>query len=441
MSHSERKELFMTADGIFTALMRRSSHTAPAGASPVRVFPARARSAFARAALPPLLLILAACGDNSTGINAAPPPPEAGVITVTARPLTLVTELSGRTAPLLIAEVRPQVDGIIQERLFEEGADVSRGMSLYRIDPALYRARVNSAAAALEKARANAAAAKVREERYRRMRGSQAIGEQDYDDALAAHKQALAEVSIAAAELDYANIQLERTAVLSPISGRIGKSSVTRGALVTANQPEPLATVQQLHPMYVDVTQSSAEYMRLKREMERGLFENAGEGRATAELIMEDGAVYSRKGTVQFSDITVNRDTGSITLRIKFDNPDCELLPNVYVRARLQTARLPRGITLPQRAVSRDAKGRAFTRVVAANGTVERRYITTLGTLGEDWLVQEGVAPGEKVAVDGIQNIRFTEGGPAPVVTPVDLSPQAPGGGNAAGNAAKSGKR
>ena len=372
-------------------------------------------------------LSLSGCESRPGGHEGRAGPPEVGVMAISPRPVTITTELPGRTAPYLIAEVRPQVAGIILDRLFQEGGEVTQGMPLYQIDPDLYRARVNSAKASLQKARANVDAAAARVARYKEMLKSKSVGVQDYDDAVAASRQTLAEVAIAEAELEHAAIELERTVVRSPITGRIGKSNVTKGALVTASQAEPLATVQRLDPMYVDVTQPSVDYMRLKRDLESGLFQQAGGAADQVELVLEDGAVYSRKGTVEFSDTTVHQNTGSITMRIRFDNPKYELLPNIYVRARLQTAHQARGITVPQRSVARDPDGNAYVLVVGDGGVVEKRFVTAPRTLGNAWLVTEGLAPGEKVVVDGFQNIIFSEGASAPVVTPVEAAlPQGP---------------
>lgn len=370
-------------------------------------------------------LLLAGCDAKPEGKGGQAGPPEVGVLTITPGPVTITTELPGRTAPYLIAEVRPQVAGIILKRMFQEGGEVTEGMPLYQIDPDLYRARANSARATLQKARANVDAATARVERYKGMLKSKSVGVQDYDDAVAAARQTLAEVAIAEAELEHVSIELERTVVRAPITGRIGKSNVTKGALVTASQAEPLATVQQLDPMYVDVTQPSVDYMRLRRELESGLFQKAGGSAEQVELVLEDGAVYSRKGTVEFSDITVNKNTGSITMRIRFDNPNYELLPNIYVRARLQTAHQEQGITVPQRSVARDPDGKAYVLVVGDGGIVERRFVTAPHTLGSAWLVTQGLSSGEKVVVDGFQNIIFSEGAPQPVVTPVNVNPAA----------------
>ena len=368
-------------------------------------------------------LLLSGCESDPAGKGKPAGPPAVGVIAIQPRPVTITAQLPGRTAPYLIAEVRPQVAGIILDRMFQEGADVTEGMPLYQIDPALYQARVNSAKATLKKARANVDAATARVARYKRMLQSRAVGVQDYDDAVAAAEQTLAEVAIAEAELDHAAIELERTVVRSPITGRIGKSNVTKGALVTASQAEPLATVQRLDPMYVDVTQPSVEYMRLRRELESGLFESANGGSRQVELVLEDGTVYSRKGTVEFADITVNKDTGAITMRIRFDNPGYELLPNVYVQALLKTAHQEQGITVPQRSVMRDPDGKAYAFVVGEGGKVEKRFVTAPRTLGNTWLVTQGLAAGDKLVVDGFQNVIFSPGAPAPVVTPVDATP------------------
>ena len=372
-------------------------------------------------------LLPTGCNSTSGSKEGQAGPPEVGVITITPRPVTITTELPGRTAPYLIAEVRPQVAGIVLERMFQEGGEVTEGMPLYQIDPDLYRARLNSANASLQKAKANVEAATARVARYKEMLRSKSVGVQDYDDAVAASRQTMAEVSIAEAELEHASIELKRTVVRSPITGRIGKSNVTKGALVTASQAEPLATVQRLDPMYVDVTQPSVDYMRLKRDLESGLFQQAGKNAEQIDLILEDGSPYSRKGTMEFSDITVNQNTGSITMRIRFDNPNSELLPNIYVRARLQTAHQDHGITVPQRSVARDPDGKAYVLVVGDGGIVEKRFVTAPRTLGSAWLVTQGLSSGEKVVVDGFQNIIFSEGSPPPVVTPVDASPpQAP---------------
>ena len=373
------------------------------------------------------ILLLAGCQAKSEGEGGRTAPPEVGVIAIAPRPVTIITELPGRTAPYLIAEVRPQVAGIVLERLFQEGGEVTEGMPLYQIDPDLYRARADSASAALQKARANVEAAEARVARYKEMLKSKSVGVQDYDDAVAAARQTAAEVAIAEAELERAAIELKRTVVRSPITGRIGKSNVTKGALVTASQPEPLTTVQRLDPMYVDVTQPSVDYMRLRRELESGLFQRTDGPAEQVDLILEDGAVYSRKGIMEFSDTTVNQTTGSITMRIRFDNPNYELLPNLYVRARLQTAQQERGITVPQRCVARDPDGRAYVLVVGEGGVVEKRFITAPRTLVNAWLVTQGLSPGENVVVDGFQNIIFSEGAAPPVVTPVNVSlPQEP---------------
>ncbi len=361
--------------------------------------------------------------------------PEVGVITLAAAPVTLTTELSGRTAPLLIAEVRPQVDGLILKRFFVEGSDVNADSPLYQIDPAVYQFRANSAKAALEKARANLETARPRAERHKRMLSSQAIGQQDYDDALAAWKQAEADVSMAEAELENARIQLERTKVLAPISGRIGRSNVTQGALVTANQFNPLAVIQRLDPIYVDVTRSSAELLRLKSEMASGDLLQAGENAATVRLILEDGSLYPHEGRLQFSDVTVNPSTGTITLRAIFPNPEHALLPGMYVRTRLETARHEKAILVPQQALFREASGQAYVLALKPDNSVERREVSTLRAMGGSWIIRHGLEAGERVIVEGSQRVRFIPDAPAPVAEPKEMA--LPGAGGPAVNSTR----
>ncbi len=378
------------------------------------IFSSILRAVLAMAAIP---LLLSGCGGNS-GQPVQHGAPEVGVIVLKTAPVTLTTELSGRTAPLLIAEVRPQVDGIVLKRLFTEGSDVKADSPLYQIDPDIYQARVNSAKAALEKARANVETAKPRMARYKHMVATRAAGQQDYDDAVAAYKQAEADVSIAIAELDNTRIQLQRTKVLAPISGRIGTSSVTQGALVTAGQARPLAVIQQLDPIYVDVTRSSAEMLRLKRELAESGLRKAGERQAKVRLLMEDGSVYEHEGVLQFSDVTVNPSTGSITLRAIFPNPAHDLLPGMYVRTVLETARHENALLVPQEGLNHDSSGTAYVLVVKSDNSVEQRRVATLRAVGHDWVISSGIEPGERVIIEGAQRVRFIPGAPAPKVTP-----------------------
>jgi membrane fusion protein, multidrug efflux system len=353
------------------------------------------------------LAVLSGCGQNS---QAGPPPkagePEVTVVTIAPQPVTLTTVLAGRTSPFLVAEVRPQVGGIVQKRLFKEGADVKAGELLYQIDPATYQASYNNAKAALTKAEANALPARLKGERFASLSKVNAVSKQDNDDAQAAHRQAQAEVLSAKAALDAARINLSYTRVTAPIAGRIGKSSVTPGALVTASQALVLATVQQLDPIYVDVTQSSSEVMRLKRDMASGKLKKAGADGAKVKLLFEDGSPYAHEGVLQFSDITVDQSTGVITLRAVFPNPNHDLLPGLYVRAVLEEGVEDQAILAPQQAVSRDAKGNPLVMLVKPDGVVEARPIETGRVVGDKWLVASGLAAGERIIVDGLQKVR-----------------------------------
>lgn len=348
-------------------------------------------------------------GCNRQGDATAPPqapPPEVAVITLEPRSIILTTELSGRTAPCLIAEVRPQVGGIIQQRRFEEGAVVTAGQLLYQIDPASYQAAFDSAQAALARAEAQLTPARFRAERFRKLSRINAISLQDLDDAEAAFKLAEAEVAAARAALRTARINLDYTAVKAPITGRIGRSAVTTGALVTAGQAAPLAIIQQLDPIYVDVTQSSAELLRLKRELASGALTGVAAGQARVRLRLEDGTSYELPGSFKFSDVTVNQSTGSVTLRTVFPNPAEVLLPGMYVQARLEEGTLDRALLVPQRGVSRNPAGEALVMVVGTEEKVEPRVIQVARTVGDDWLVAGGLEPGDRVILEGLQRIR-----------------------------------
>lgn len=339
-------------------------------------------------------------------VNQAPPTPEVGVVTLKARPVAIKAELAGRTSPYLVAEVRPQVTGIIQKRLFVEGADVKAGAALYQIDPATYRATLDSAKASLAKAEANLFTAKLKADRYKDLVGIKAVSQQDYDDSVAALKQAQAEVAASRAALDSASINLDYTRVSAPISGRIGRSAVTPGALVTANQATSLATVTQLDPMYVDVTQSSAELLRLKRQLASGQLKTLAPGKAKARLILEDGSTYPLEGQVQFSEVTVDQSTGTIALRAVFPNPKHELLPGMYVRAVLETGVDDQAILVPQQAVARNQKAEPVAMVVGADGKVEQRVLEVGRSVGNDWLVNSGLVAGDRVVVEGLQKVK-----------------------------------
>ena len=331
---------------------------------------------------------------------------EVGVLTVTPRPVMFTTELAGRTSPLQIAEVRPQVSGIIQKRLFEEGADVKAGDTLYQIDPATYKANNDSASAARAKAEANIEPVRLKMERFKDLVGISAVSKQEYEDALAAYKQAVADVAVNKAAVETARIRLDYTKVTSPISGRIGKSSVTAGALVTENQAATLATVQQLDPIYVDVTQSSTEVLRLKRLLQSGQLQKTDGEHAKVGLFLEDGSPYPQEGALQFTDVSVDQSTGVVTLRAIFPNPQLDLLPGMYVRAQLNEGLDEQAILVPQKAVMRNTKGEPTAYVVTPDNTIEARVLKTSRTHGENWVVTDGLKAGEHLVVDGLQRIR-----------------------------------
>ncbi|RMX06048.1 efflux RND transporter periplasmic adaptor subunit [Corticibacter populi] len=341
-------------------------------------------------------------------------------MTLHTQPVTLSTELPGRTAAYLIAEVRPQVGGILRERLFEEGSDVKAGQVLYQIDPTSYRATLARAEASLE-------SAKLLADRYDRLIQNRAISQQERDDARSQYLQAKATA-------DTARIDVGYTRITAPISGRIGRSSVTQGALVTANQAEALATIQQLDPIYVDIVQPSGAMLQLREDLASGRLQAAGDGRAPVQLELENGRSYAHPGTLQFSEVSVDPGTGSVTLRAVFPNPDGVLLPGMFVRAKLQEGVREQGLLVPQRAVSRDNRGQPSVFVVNAQGQVSQRPIQTERTVGGDWLVSDGLQAGEQVIVDGIQRVRDgaqvkavpVQAAPAPAAGAAPAAPAAP---------------
>jgi membrane fusion protein (multidrug efflux system) len=321
--------------------------------------------------------------------------------------VALTTELPGRTSPRLVAEVRPQVGGIILKRAFTEGSDVKAGELLYQIDPATYQAAYASAKAAEARAEATLGTVRLKEERYKDLVKIKAVSQQDFDDAYAALKQSEADVAATRAAVETARINLAYTRVTSPISGRIGRSTVTDGALVTASQPTALATIQNLDSMYVDVTQSSAELLKLKQNLASGLMKKeGGAAQARVKLLLEDGSSYPLPGTLKFSEVTVDQSTGSITLRAVFPNPKQVLLPGMFVRAVLEEGVNEQAILVPQRGVTRNPKGEALVMVVGAEEKVEPRPVKVARTVGDKWLVSEGLKPGDRVIVEGLQRGR-----------------------------------
>ncbi|EAU1992926.1 multidrug efflux RND transporter periplasmic adaptor subunit AcrA [Salmonella enterica] len=331
--------------------------------------------------------------------------PEVGVVTLKTEPLQITTELPGRTVAYRIAEVRPQVSGIILKRNFVEGSDIEAGVSLYQIDPATYQATYDSAKGDLAKAQAAANIAELTVKRYQKLLGTQYISKQEYDQALADAQQATAAVVAAKAAVETARINLAYTKVTSPISGRIGKSSVTEGALVQSGQASALATVQQLDPIYVDVTQSSNDFLRLKQELANGSLKQEN-GKAKVDLVTSDGIKFPQSGTLEFSDVTVDQTTGSITLRAIFPNPDHTLLPGMFVRARLQEGTKPTALLVPQQGVTRTPRGDATVLVVGADNKVETRQIVASQAIGDKWLVTDGLKAGDRVVVSGLQKVR-----------------------------------
>ncbi|HPD29858.1 MAG TPA: efflux RND transporter periplasmic adaptor subunit [Phycisphaerae bacterium] len=358
------------------------------------------------------LLGFLAAGLNVLRCNTqeAPPrpqgPPEVAVATMSPEPIELITELPGRVWPYLVAEVRPQVSGIIQKRLFEEGSDVRAGDVLYQIDAAPYEAAYSRAKAALAAAEANLPAVKARVERYKNALAERAVSRQDYDEAVAALEQARATIELRRAEVESARIDLSYTPIKAPISGRIGKSNITVGALVTAHQPTPLATIQQIDPIYVDVTQSTAELLRLKQGMETGRLSKDDENQRRVRLRLEDGTPYPLDGTLQFRDVTVDPSTGSFILRIVFPNPEHLLLPGMFVRALVREGIVQNAILVPQQAVSRDHKGNPVALIVDAEGKVQQKTLAADRAIGNKWLVSSGLEPGDRVIVEGLQKVR-----------------------------------
>jgi membrane fusion protein (multidrug efflux system) len=350
-------------------------------------------------------LLLIGC-DRQQQSQPPPPVPEVATVTVQPQQIVLTTELPGRTSAYRIAEIRPQVNGLIQKRLFTEGSDVKAGQVLYEIDPAQFQAALDNAKAALAKAEANLPSIRLRAERYRELLVDKAVSQQELDDAASAEKQMQAEIEFWKAMVETARINLGYTRVTAPISGRIGKSNVTDGALATAYQPMALATIQQLDPIYVDVPQSTTELLRLKRRLEDGRLLPDGTNQKKANLILEAGRAYPLEGALQFRDITVDPTTGSVILRLVFPNPKGLLLPGMFVRAVVKDGVSEQAILIPQQAVSRDPKGNPVALIVGAEGKAQQRMLRLDRAIGDKWLVTSGLAPGDHVIVEGLQKAR-----------------------------------
>ena len=350
-------------------------------------------------------LMTAGCGKKGPQAPPQAGPPEVSIITVQPQRVALTSELPGRVAAAQTAEVRPQVSGIIQKQLYTEGTDVKAGALLYQIDPATYQSAYNGAKAALARAEANLTPIRLKAERYRDLVKINGVSKQEFDDISASQKLAEAEIESAKAALETARINLAYTKVTAPISGRIGRSSVTTGALVTANQQAPLSTIQQLSPVNVDVTQTSAEMLRLKTALQSGQLKGNG-GQAKVKLVLEDGTPYPISGTLKLTEAFVDPGTGSITLRTLFPNPKSLLLPGMFVRAVLEEGVKENGILVPQRAVTRNTTGSAMVMVVGAEEKVEPRMIKAERTVGDSWLVTDGLKAGDRIIMEGIQRAR-----------------------------------
>jgi membrane fusion protein, multidrug efflux system len=346
-------------------------------------------------------LSLIACSDAPQMPASGPGgPPQVSVMTVQAQRVALTTELPGRVSPALVAEVRPQITGLVQQRRFKEGSDVKAGDLLYQIDPATYRASVDNAKATLAKAEANLVSVKLKAGRYKELVAIKAVSQQDADDAEASMLQAEAEVTAAKASLQTQQINLDYTRLTAPISGRIGRSSVTPGALVTANQTTAMATVQQMDPIYVDVTQSSTSLLALKRSLAAGALKS---GTTKVSLLLEDGSRYALPGKLQFSDVTVDQNTGAVTLRVEFPNPRGDLLPGMYARAVIEEGVLEQALLVPQPAVSRDTTGKPVAYVVGSDGKLAQRSLVTERAIGDQWLISSGLKAGDRLVVEGQQ--------------------------------------
>jgi len=351
------------------------------------------------------LACLTGC-DRKPAPPAAAPPAKVGIVTLKSQSVVLTTELPGRTEAFLTADVRPQVNGVVTKRIFTEGADVLLGQQLYQIDPATYKAAYDTAMATLQYDRAALATARAKSSRYKPLAAAQAVSQQDYDDAVATSGEAVANIATAMAGIEQANINLAYTKVMAPIAGRIGRSSVTPGALVTANQTTALATITQLDPIYVDVTQPATSLLRLQQELAAGQLQKLGPNQAKVTLLLEDGSPYAAPGILQFSEVTVDEGTGTVLLRAIFPNHDHRLLPGLYVRAELREGTNDKAILVPQQGVSRNTHGDAIVMLVGPDNKAVLRVVQATRAIGTSWLVTGGLAAGDKVIVDGLQQLR-----------------------------------
>ena len=349
-------------------------------------------------------LLLGACSKAQT--PNAPPTPQVSVVTVHRTTVPVTLELSGRTTPYLVAQVRARVDGIVQKRDYKEGSDVKATQRLYKIDPAPYIAALNSAKASLEKSQANLVAMKAQAERYKTLVTTNAVSKQDYDNAVSSQGQAEADVAFGKAAVDTAQINLGYTDVVSPIGGRSGISLVTEGAYVQASQATQMSTVQQIDPIYVDVTQSSVEGLQLRRDIASGRLKLNGPNQAKVKLTLEDGREYSETGSLQTTDITVDPTTGMVTVRAVFPNPKAVLLPGMFVRARVEEGVNENAVLVPQVGVTHDPQGHATALVVGPDNKVQMRTLQVGATHGDQWIVEGGLEDGDRVIVAGLQKVQ-----------------------------------
>lgn len=352
-----------------------------------------------------LIFSLLSCGKGSSS-SATKPLAEVGVIKVNSEQVTSTIELAGRTSPFQVAEIRPQISGIVLQKIFTEGASVKENEPLYQIDSALYQAAVDQAIAAREKAKANLATIKLKYERYKELIKINAISQQEFNDSEASYQQAQADLGAGEANLQTANINLRFTRITSPISGNIGLSSVKRGALVIANQTQALATVQQLDPIYVDIIEPTSELIRLKKALEAGQLKRVDKNSAAVKLILEDKSVYSFSGKLEFTDVSVDQSTGTVTLRAIFKNPNRDLLPGMFVRAILEEGTNDSTIVVPQQGVTHDNRGKATALVLNQENIVELRILELGNAIGNKWIVKNGLQVGESLIVDGLQKVR-----------------------------------
>ena len=334
------------------------------------------------------------------------PMPEVAVITIQTKPVITTTELPGRTSANLVAEVRPQVSGIIQKRLFTEGSDVKEGQPLFQIDPALYQVALDNAKAALARSEAQLSTIQLRETRLKDLLVEKAVSQQDYDDASAALKQVQADIQYGKASVETARINLQYTTITAPISGRIGRSNVTGGALVTAHQPVAFATIQKIDPMYVDVTQSTADILKLRRQLQEGQLSRNGESQRQVRLLLDDNSEYPLQGKLQFQDVSVDPTSGSVVLRMAFPNPKGVLMPGMFVRTIVQEGIHKNAILVPQQAVSRDPKGNPQILIVDKDGKVQQKQLTLDRAIGNEWLISSGIEQGVQVIIEGISKVK-----------------------------------